>query len=71
MVGGFVERLRLKWLVRAASEPSSMSRSRAIAALGSWPYADDAVPSLAKIIDAELDRTIFGAEALGDRKSVV
>jgi hypothetical protein len=64
MVGGFVERLKLKWLVRSASEPSSMSRSRAIAALGSWPYADDAVASLARIIDRELDRTIYGAEAL-------
>ena len=64
MVGGFVERLKLKWLVRSASEPSSMSRSRAIAALGSWPYADDAVVSLARIIDRELDRTIYGAEAL-------
>jgi hypothetical protein len=64
MVGGLVERLKLKWLVRSASEPSSMSRSRAIAALGSWPYADDAVASLARIIDRELDRTIYGAEAL-------
>lgn len=64
MAGGLVERLKLKWLVRAARETSSMSRSRAIAALGIWPYADDAVAGLAPIIFRELDRTMYGAEAL-------